>query len=61
MTGGAGHRQAAFVPIGEALHYAERCRGQGQAMEAGAACRQILQRQPNQPEAEHLLGVVEDQ
>jgi len=44
------------MPIGEALQYADRCRNDGQLMEAEAACRQILRAQPNLPEAEHLLG-----
>jgi tetratricopeptide (TPR) repeat protein len=50
-----------LMPLGEALKYAERCRGDGRLMEAEAACRQILQGQPNVPEAEHLLGVIAHQ
>ncbi|HTZ02684.1 MAG TPA: tetratricopeptide repeat protein [Xanthobacteraceae bacterium] len=49
------------MPLGEALVYAERCRSQGNLMEAEAICRQILQAQPNVPEAEHLLGVIAHQ
>ncbi len=49
------------MPLGEALMYAERCRNEGQLMEAEAVCRQILQTQPNVPEAEHLLGVIAHQ
>jgi tetratricopeptide (TPR) repeat protein len=49
------------MPFGEALVYAERCRGEGRLMEAEAVCRQILQVQPNVPEAEHLLGVIAHQ
>jgi len=50
-----------FMPLGEALMYAERCRNEGKLMEAEAVCRQILQAQPNVPEAEHLLGVIAHQ
>ena len=50
-----------FMPLGEALMYAERCRNEGQLMQAEAVCRQILQAQPNIPEAEHLLGVIAHQ
>src|SRR5579863_8675936 len=50
-----------FLPLGEALIYAERCRTEGKLMEAEAVCRQILQAQPNVPEAEHLLGVIAHQ
>ena len=49
------------MPIGEALVYAERCRGEGRLIEAEAVCRQILKAQPNVPEAEHLLGVIAHQ
>ncbi len=49
------------MPLGEALMYAERCRSEGKLMEAAAICRQILQAQPNVPEAEHLLGVIAHQ
>jgi tetratricopeptide (TPR) repeat protein len=47
-----------ILPLGEALMHAERCRNEGRLMEAEAVCRQILQAQPNVPEAEHLLGVI---
>ena len=57
----AGQENAAFMPLGEALIYAERCRNEGRLMEAEAVCRQILQAQPNVPEAEHLLGVIAHQ
>jgi tetratricopeptide (TPR) repeat protein len=50
-----------FMPLGEALMHAERCRTQGLLMEAEAVCRQILQAQPNVAEAEHLLGVIAHQ
>jgi hypothetical protein len=46
-----GQRQAAFMPIGEALVYAERCRGEGRLVEAEAVCREILKMRPNVPEA----------
>ena len=49
------------MPLGEALAYADRCRSEGRLMEAEAVCRQILQAQPNLPEAEHLLGVIAHQ
>ena len=57
----AGEKQAAFMPLAEALVYADRCRGEGRLMEAEAVCRQILQAQPNLPEATHLLGVIAHQ
>lgn len=49
---------AGFMPLGEALAHAERCRNQGRLVEAEAVCRQILLAQANLPEAEHLLGVI---
>ena len=52
---------ATFMPLGEALMYAERCRNDGQLMQAEAVCRQILQVQPNMAEAEHLLGLIAHQ
>jgi tetratricopeptide (TPR) repeat protein len=54
----AGEERAGFMPLGEALAHAERCRNQGRFAEAEAVCRQILLAQPNLPEAEHLLGVI---
>jgi tetratricopeptide (TPR) repeat protein len=57
----AGQSNAGFMPIGEALVYADRCRGEGRLMEAAAVCRQILQARPDLPEAEHLLGVIAHQ
>jgi tetratricopeptide (TPR) repeat protein len=57
----AGQGNAGFMPIGEALIYADRCRNDGRIMEAEAVCRQILEAQPNRPEAEHLLGVIAHQ
>jgi tetratricopeptide (TPR) repeat protein len=56
-----GPGQTAFMPIEEALAYVERCRGQGRLVEAEAVCRQILQAQPNLPEAEHLFGIIAHQ
>ena len=61
MNNVAGQGQTAFMPLGEALQYADRCRNEGRLMEAEAVCRQILQAQPNLPEAEHLLGVIAHQ
>jgi tetratricopeptide (TPR) repeat protein len=49
------------MPLGEALAYADRCRGEGRLMEAEALCRQVLEAQPNLPEAAHLLGVIAHQ
>ncbi len=57
----AGQSNAGVMPIGEALVYADRCRGEGRLMEAEAVCRQILQARPDLPEAEHLLGVIAHQ
>ncbi|MGO8738755.1 tetratricopeptide repeat protein [Rhodoblastus sp.] len=52
---------AAFMPIGEALVYAERCRAEGRLVEAEAVCGQVLQAQPNLAEAHHLAGVIAHQ
>jgi tetratricopeptide (TPR) repeat protein len=49
------------MPLNEALQYADRCRKEARLMEAEAVCRQILEAQPNMPEAEHLLGVIAHQ
>ncbi len=57
----AGQPNAAFLPLGEALMYAERCRSEGRLMEAESLCRRVLEAQPNVPEAEHLLGVIAHQ
>jgi tetratricopeptide (TPR) repeat protein len=57
----AGGEQSTLMPLGEALIYAERCRNEGQLLQAESVCRQILQTQPNVPEAEHLLGVIAHQ
>ncbi len=56
-----GQTNATFMPLGEALMYAERCRGEGRLMEAESLCRRVLEAQPNLPEAEHLLGVIAHQ
>src|SRR5215469_13056648 len=61
MDNMAGQTQATFMPLGEALQYADRCRDEGRLMEAESVCRQILQAQPDMPEAEHLLGVIAHQ
>ena len=47
MNNMAGQPQTTFMPLGEALQYADRCRNEGRLMEAEAVCRQILQAQPN--------------
>jgi tetratricopeptide (TPR) repeat protein len=57
----AGQNQPLFMPVGEALMYAERCRAEGRLMEADAVCRKILSAHPNLPDAEHLLGVIAHQ
>ena len=57
----SGQGNTTFMPLGEALRYAEHCRSEGRLMEAEAICRQILTAQPNVPEAEHLLGVIAHQ
>jgi tetratricopeptide (TPR) repeat protein len=61
MNQPAGQGNAAVMPLGEALVYADRCRNEGRLIEAEAVCRQILQAQPHLPEAEHLLGVIAHQ
>ena len=61
MSSMAGQTQTTFMPLAEALQYADHCRNEGRLMEAEAVCRQILQAQPNAPEAEHLLGVIAHQ
>src|SRR5579871_2770913 len=57
----AGQGKASVMPLGEALQHADRCRNEGRLMEAEAVCRQILEAQPNFPEATHLLGVIAHQ
>ncbi|HEX4408355.1 MAG TPA: tetratricopeptide repeat protein [Xanthobacteraceae bacterium] len=61
MSQVVGGQNAAVMPLGEALVYADRCRNEGRLMEAEAVCRQIIQAQPNLPEAHHLLGVIAHQ
>jgi tetratricopeptide (TPR) repeat protein len=61
MNDGEAQRNGTVMPLGEALVYADRCRGEGRLMEAEAVCRQILQAQPTSPEATHLLGVIAHQ
>src|SRR5262249_51187520 len=48
----------ASVAVGEMLRRAERSFGAGRLEEASVLCRQILERQPDVPEAQHLLGVI---
>jgi tetratricopeptide (TPR) repeat protein len=61
MNRTAGQENATFMPLGEALIYAQRCRSEGRLLEAEAICRRALEAQPNVPEAEHLLGVIAHQ
>jgi len=61
MNQAAGKAQPVSMSIGEAMQYADRCCNNGRLVEAEAVCRQILQGQPNTPEAEHLLGVIAHQ
>ena len=49
------------MSVGEALALADRCRTEQRLQEAEALCRDILQKRPNSPEAEHLLGLVAHQ
>jgi tetratricopeptide (TPR) repeat protein len=56
-----GQANTTFMPLGEALGYAERCRAEGRLMEAESVCRRVLEAQPDLPEAEHLLGVIAHQ
>src|SRR5260370_25980865 len=51
-------RDASFMPVGEALVHADRCRSEGRLMEAEALCRRVLEAQPGLPEANHLIGVI---
>lgn len=50
-----------FMPLGEALMLADRCRGEGRLVEAEALCRRALEVKPDLAEAEHLLGVIAHQ
>ncbi|HTV31363.1 MAG TPA: tetratricopeptide repeat protein, partial [Xanthobacteraceae bacterium] len=54
----AGPGQTALTPLDEALIDAERCRAEGRLVEAEAACRHILDQQPDCPEASHLIGLI---
>ena len=58
MNRRVGQEGSGFVPLGEALAHADRCRSEGRLQEAEAVCRQILLAQPSLPEAEHLLAVI---
>jgi tetratricopeptide (TPR) repeat protein len=49
------------MPVGEALALAERHRSAGRLDEAAALCRKILAAAPNEPNAEHVLGLVAHQ
>jgi tetratricopeptide (TPR) repeat protein len=51
----------AMLSLGEALALADRCRSEGRLGEAETLCRQVLEAQPDQAEAEHLLGLVAHQ
>src|SRR5437016_4855529 len=53
-----GQASNTFMPLGEALAHAERCRSDGRLMEAEAVCRRVLEAQPNLPEASHVLGLI---
>jgi tetratricopeptide (TPR) repeat protein len=64
MNQGVGQGKPAaqpFMPLGEALMLADRYRGEGRLVEAEALCRRVLEAQPSQPEAQHLLGVIAHQ
>ncbi len=47
--------------LADALMLAERDRSAGRLTEAAAQCRQILQAQPDEPNAVHLLGLIAHQ
>ena len=49
---------AADPATGRALHEAARWLQAGELSKAGAACRRILERQSDQPDALHLLGIA---
>ncbi|MDR3464788.1 MAG: tetratricopeptide repeat protein [Xanthobacteraceae bacterium] len=61
MNQTTGNAPQHLMPIGEALMMADRYRGEGRLLEAEALCRQVLEAQPNLPEAAHLLGVIAHQ
>jgi tetratricopeptide (TPR) repeat protein len=58
MNQRAGQGSTTFMPLGNALMHAERCRSENRLIEAEATCRRVLEAQPDLPAAEHLLGVI---
>src|SRR5262245_26039515 len=60
-TGAARQAAETKMPLGEALALAERHRTAGRLGEAEALCRKILAAAPNEPAAEHLLGLIAHQ
>ena len=61
MEAGAALRARDPMPVGEALALTERHRSAGRLDEADALCRKILAAAPNEPNAEHVLGLVAHQ
>jgi tetratricopeptide (TPR) repeat protein len=61
MSEVAEQKNTTFMPLHEALAYAERCRGEGRLAEADAVCRRVLEAHPNTAEAVHMLGVIAHQ
>ena len=54
-TTGQAQRKTTFIPLGEALMHAERCRHEAQLMQAEAICRHAIEAQPN-PDASGVLA-----
>ena len=50
-----------LMPISDLLALAEQQRGAGRLADAEATCRRILQAQPDEPNAVHILGLIAHQ
>ena len=57
----AEQKNTTFMPLHEALAYAERCRGEGRLAEADTVCHRVLEARPNTAEAVHMLGLIAHQ
>ncbi len=56
-----GQASGTLIPLGEALEQAERLRAENRLVEAEALCHSVLQAEADQPQAEHLLGLIAHQ